>query len=238
MIDLPGLGKSQGIEGRITPLKLAEWVKEYMDQSQIDKAFLIGHSLGGAILLAFAIYYPDRVYKLILLDEGHKPFPRIPKSEFGSFAYAFPLLSVCVQLFGKYFLNRLAPFFMQDNEQGKDDFAVNVKEFCDRVAIEENEYIRIAMKNPGEFSENGLKLMFGYYNLNLPSMLKKIKVPTHLIYATFETIHETEYKRTGKYIQKFKDSNLPIEYSSVNSGHYVHWSSVFPWKDLKKSLSD
>nr|WP_269140718.1 alpha/beta hydrolase [Radiobacillus kanasensis] len=225
MIDLPGLGKSKGLEGRVTSKSLANWVKTYMDQCEIDSVSLIGHSLGGAVLLAFAVHYPERVKKLILLDQGHKPFPRVPIAEFGSFAYVLPFLNVCVHLFGKRFLNKLTPFFTQQDEQKKDELSVEVKEFCERISIVENEYVRLAVKEAPNITEEGLSLMFGYYNLNLPKLLKSVKVKTCLVYGTFENINEKEYRNTRKYIQKMlKYKNLPITYYPIKSGHYVHWS--------------
>jgi 2-hydroxy-6-oxonona-2,4-dienedioate hydrolase len=151
LIDLPGMGKSKGIDGRVTSIKLANWVKEYLAQQQIEKTNLIGHSLGGAILLAFAVHYPDKVNKLILLDQGHKPFPRIPKSEFGPFAYLFPLLNICVKIFGKPLLNKLTPLFTQGNEERR-DLEATLKQFCKHAGIQENEYVRLVLKNQAVIS--------------------------------------------------------------------------------------
>lgn len=236
MIDLPGIGKSNGITHRITSLKLANWVKEYLDKQQIEKVFLIGHSLGGAILLSFAIHYPEKVKKLILLDQGHKPFPRIPISEFGHFAFTFPLLNIGVKFFGRGFLKKLAPFFKQEDEE--DDIDNTLKEFCDRVSIEQNNYVRTAIKESAGFTIDGLNLMFGYYNLNLPKMLKQIKVRTYLVYGTFESIDEKEHTKTLNYIHKIKKYNLPIKYRPVNGGHYVHWSDSLLLNDIKSFLND
>ncbi|WP_409250769.1 alpha/beta hydrolase [Bacillus sp. SCS-153A] len=235
LIDLPGLGKSKGLEGSITDRRLADWVNSYLEESNLSKVNLIGHSLGGAILLAFAIYYPHKVNNLLLLDQGHKPFPRIPKSEFGPFAFAFPFLSVCVKLFGSRFLSKLEPLFTQKEEQ-KTHFDTVVKQFCERVYLEENDYIRTALKQPADFSISGLNLMFGYYNLNLPKLLKKITVPTYLIYGTFEGIDEKEYRNTSDYINRLKKYSLPITYYPLAAGHYVHWSEGFSMVDVHKFL--
>ncbi|WP_456274743.1 alpha/beta hydrolase [Bacillus sp. AK031] len=238
LIDLPGLGKSQGLGGKITSLKLANWMKKYLDQMKIEKANLIGHSLGGAVSLAFAVHYPQRVNKLILLDQGHKPFPRIPTSEFGPFAYAFPILNIGVKLFGERFLSKLGPFFTQEGEQKTNDvsFESEVKRFCERVNIKDSKYVRTALKHQADFSLRGLNLMFGYYNLNLPRLLKKIDVPTYLYYGTFENLDEKENRKTKHYIQKLKNYNLPIKYQSVQGGHYVHWNEYFSMSDLEKFL--
>ncbi|MCA0987627.1 alpha/beta hydrolase [Guptibacillus algicola] len=240
LIDLPGLGKSSGIEGKVTSLQLADWINRYMEQQNIEKANFIGHSLGGAVLLSFAVHYPHKVNKLILLDQGHKPFPRVPTSEFGLFAYAFPLLNVGVKLFGESFLSKLAPLFTQENEQEVNEipFDDNVTRFCEHVHIKENHYVRTALKHQSDFSVQGLKLMFGYYDLNLPRLLKKVDVPTYLVYGTFESVNEKEYRNTKQYIQKIKKHNLPIKYYPVQGGHYVHWSEDFSLSEVKEFLTD
>ena len=71
MIDLPGWGRGDGIKSRCTSLAMATWLKEYLDQKGIKKAYVIGHSLGGAIAMTFALHFPNRVHKLVILDQGH-----------------------------------------------------------------------------------------------------------------------------------------------------------------------
>ncbi|MBY0417273.1 MAG: alpha/beta fold hydrolase [Pararheinheimera sp.] len=47
---------------------MAEDVKETLDHLGLDKAILLGHSMGGKIAMEFALRYPERVHKLILAD--------------------------------------------------------------------------------------------------------------------------------------------------------------------------
>ncbi|SHG06050.1 alpha/beta hydrolase [Ornithinibacillus halophilus] len=235
MIDLPGFGKSKGIETKVSSIKLANWVKDYLDEQHIEKANLIGHSLGGAILLNFAVHYPDKVNKLVLLDQGHKPFPRVPKSEFGAFAYFFPLLNMLVNLFGKSFLNKLAPLFTQDGEQKVDNDEIR-KQFCKQASIEEDDYVRLAFENRADFSVEALNLLFGYYKLNLPNLLKKVTVPTYLVYGTFEGLNEKEYINTKRQVEKLHKHNLPITFQPLKGGHYVHWNQNFAWDELERFL--
>ncbi|MCA0970562.1 alpha/beta hydrolase [Halobacillus litoralis] len=238
LIDLPGLGKSRGIEGKVTSELLADWLKSYIDQMDIEKVNVIGHSLGGAVSLAFAVHYPQRVKNLILLDQGHKPFPRVPTSEFGPFAFALPFLNIGYKLFGERFLNRLEPLFTKDTAQevSQDRFEEDMKRFCEHVHTEANPYVRTALKHPADFSDRGLNLMFGYYNLNLPELLKKVTVPTYLYYGTFKDIDEKEHRKTKEYIEKLEGFNLPIRYVSVPGGHYVHWNKDFSLGGLEQFL--
>ena len=67
MIDLPGHGKTK--DGPESP-NAAEVIKTVMDSLYIEKATLIGLSLGGAVVTDFAISYPLRVHKLILAAPG------------------------------------------------------------------------------------------------------------------------------------------------------------------------
>ena len=58
-MDLPGHGKS-GVWGKIHECgELAGSVKAVMDAENIDRIFLVGHSMGGYVTMAFAALYPD-----------------------------------------------------------------------------------------------------------------------------------------------------------------------------------
>ncbi len=58
-IDLPGHGKSGVIEKVHTMELLAQTVKSVMDYLNAEKYFLIGHSLGGYVALAFLELFPE-----------------------------------------------------------------------------------------------------------------------------------------------------------------------------------
>ncbi len=55
---------------------MAEDIKEYLDTHNIDKAFLLGHSMGGKVAMLFTLNYPERVKKLIVADIAPKNYPR------------------------------------------------------------------------------------------------------------------------------------------------------------------
>lgn len=67
-IDLPGHGSS----GEFPPVHsmdlMAEAVEAVMQQENIDKGNILGHSMGGYVGLAFLEHYPHRIHKLILLN--------------------------------------------------------------------------------------------------------------------------------------------------------------------------
>lgn len=68
-LDLPGHGKSEGI-GRQWVDDYAQSLREFYDAIGIAKAILVGHSMGGAIALAFALRFPRRVLGLSILGSA------------------------------------------------------------------------------------------------------------------------------------------------------------------------
>lgn len=71
LIDCPGFGKSDPLvtaEPRF--VVNARAVKALMDALDIDKAHLVGNSMGGGSSLGFAVANPERLGKMILMGSG------------------------------------------------------------------------------------------------------------------------------------------------------------------------
>ena len=69
-MDLVAFGRSDK-----TPLVkdiyvLVQFISDFMDAKKIDKATLIGNSLGGGLILLFALRFPQKVEKLVLVDNA------------------------------------------------------------------------------------------------------------------------------------------------------------------------
>ncbi|RUT73206.1 alpha/beta fold hydrolase [Ancylomarina longa] len=56
---------------------LKEDLKEFMDDHQIEKAILMGHSMGGKTVIFFAADYPERVSSLLVVDIAPKNYSKI-----------------------------------------------------------------------------------------------------------------------------------------------------------------
>jgi esterase len=54
---------------------MAEDLKELFDAEGLDRAFLMGHSMGGKTVMNFAVKYPERVEKLIVADIAPRYYP-------------------------------------------------------------------------------------------------------------------------------------------------------------------
>jgi pimeloyl-ACP methyl ester carboxylesterase len=67
-LDLPGFGRSDKPERPYTIPFFRDVVIELLDTLSIQRAILIGHSLGAVLAHSIALNYPQRVERLILMD--------------------------------------------------------------------------------------------------------------------------------------------------------------------------
>ncbi|MBW8362261.1 MAG: alpha/beta fold hydrolase [Kaistella sp.] len=74
LIDLRNHGKSFHSE-EMSHDDLAHDISHYMEAHNLQKVNLLGHSLGGKAVMQFAIKYPIKVGKLIVVDIAPKAYP-------------------------------------------------------------------------------------------------------------------------------------------------------------------
>ena len=67
-MDLPGHGNSDKPEREYTQEYFVKSVAAVMDAAQVEKAVLVGHSMGASIVRLFAQTYPERVKALVIVD--------------------------------------------------------------------------------------------------------------------------------------------------------------------------
>ena len=67
-LDLPGHGQSTPKVPGTTLADLARFVGKFMDAVQLDRAHLVGHSMGGGIAAQMAVDQPDRVQSVALVS--------------------------------------------------------------------------------------------------------------------------------------------------------------------------
>jgi pimeloyl-ACP methyl ester carboxylesterase len=75
-IDLPGHGKSSAPQIDYSLDLFAESIKSVLDDLKIEKAFLVGHSMGYPVSRRFIQKYPDRASGLCIVDGAYF---RVPK---------------------------------------------------------------------------------------------------------------------------------------------------------------
>jgi pimeloyl-ACP methyl ester carboxylesterase len=68
-LDLPGHGNSESPkDGRFSMELFARAVEAVRSEAEIDKAVLVGHSMGAPVVRQYTLIYPQRVAGLVLVD--------------------------------------------------------------------------------------------------------------------------------------------------------------------------
>ena len=67
-LDLLGAGYSDKPDIDYTPEVMLEFFRGFLDAIGIQRASLVGNSMGGGIVIAMALTYPDLVDRLVLID--------------------------------------------------------------------------------------------------------------------------------------------------------------------------
>lgn len=66
--DLPGFGESQPLEGDYYIPELTEFVDGFSDKLGLESFNLVGHSIGGGVALNYALKFPHKIRKLVLIS--------------------------------------------------------------------------------------------------------------------------------------------------------------------------
>lgn len=75
-VDRPGYGYSdRGGPENDTPAGQADAIARLLDKKGIQKAIIVGHSLGGAITASFALRHPEKTAGLLFLAPATHPWP-------------------------------------------------------------------------------------------------------------------------------------------------------------------
>ncbi len=70
VLDMVGFGKSDKPKTSYIIDDFVQFINEFMEKKKIEKTNLIGHSLGGGIILQFALKFPKKVNKLIIVSSA------------------------------------------------------------------------------------------------------------------------------------------------------------------------
>lgn len=65
-LDLPGYGASGRPDAPYTPVWYADIVDAFLYAQGLDRAIIMGHSMGGQVAMELALRHPDRVERLVL----------------------------------------------------------------------------------------------------------------------------------------------------------------------------
>ncbi len=160
-IDLLGFGKSDKpmINYRID--LYVDLLDRFMTETKIERASLIGNSMGGWIAVNFAARYPAKAHKLVLVAPGGYAPP--PNFDFGTLALNMnPSSREGVKAGMKALLYNSAPFM---NDAAADNL------LAARIAAGDGYTIQTLIRN-AEFSNE-------YFD----ERVKTIKNPTHIVWG-------------------------------------------------------
>jgi len=68
--DLVGFGRSGKPTVSYSPYYFTRFINDFMNALNIERASLVGQSLGGGIALLYTLQFPDKVDKLVLVDSA------------------------------------------------------------------------------------------------------------------------------------------------------------------------
>ncbi len=76
LVDLPGFGTMRRLQRRFILAEAVDWLFEWMDAVGLERAHLVGHSMGGSICLRLAASRPEAVRRLVLVAPTGVPTGR------------------------------------------------------------------------------------------------------------------------------------------------------------------
>ncbi len=66
--DLPGFGQSEPFSGDSGIDQFVEFINSFANSLNLKSFYLVGHSMGGAIAMRYAVSYRHKVKKLVIID--------------------------------------------------------------------------------------------------------------------------------------------------------------------------
>lgn len=215
VFDQRGHGKSVKPASGYSPTDYAQDLKSLLDHIGWEKVHLVGHSMGGRVVLRFCSLFPQRVQSLVIEDSGMFANPkRIQwiQNLLAGVPTPFPGRTEAKKFFEeKYASDPLLGGFLHANLETKTDGSVDWKFFA-RGMIETIETGR-ALDASEEFS--------------------KITVPTLVIRGE----KSTEFPKDE--MEKMKSLNPDVEYVEIaGAGHFVHAEKPMEFSEALKSFLD
>ena len=156
ILDLRGHGQSDKPRGKYSITQFSDDLHALMKNLDVEKAIIIGHSLGGMVALRFTLDYQDMVDKLVLIDSTAKP-----ASSFGRrllLSLSKSLMDISYRSFLKIYVSR----------------------YSDLEDLDLEEVVTRLLQTPKHITKSCFAAIAGF---NVTSELAKIRVPTLIIHG-------------------------------------------------------
>lgn len=212
-IDLPGYGKSSKLPHSGMMTYYASVVNEFIQALGLESVVLGGHSMGGQISMVTAMYYPERVDKLILsAPAGFEKFSEGQKEWFRSVMTVRGVMLTSVEdiitnlTYNFYNLPADAEFMITD---------------------------RIAMRDADDFnaySHAVVQSVNGMVNESTQLYLHQIQQPTLIIFGENDNLIPNRFLNPGftRDVAAIGAERIPNNrlHMIPNSGHFVQFESA------------
>jgi abhydrolase domain-containing protein 6 len=142
-LDLPGCGESAWLTSGINIDAYAHHVHALMDELQIQRATLVGHSLGGMVAVRFATLFAPRTDRIVLINPAGFELPPPILRRAGALMLRQSVLNV---LLPRLWTKLLGQVFYQENEYTR-DFIANIRATYGDGDIDPISRVMEAMKN-------------------------------------------------------------------------------------------
>ncbi len=206
LIDLRNHGRSFHSED-MSHDDLADDILRYMEHYGIAKAHILGHSLGGKAVMQFAIQYPERVEKMVVVDISPKAYPPhhqgiIKALETVDFATVKSRSEVEAVL-SQYIPERSTIQFLTKNLYWDDDKKLNWRFNLKTLAEKYNQFVSNAIKF-GIFDGDALFIAGDRSNYILPQ--DHFAIRQQFPKAEFVTV-----KNAGHWVQ----AENPVDFAAI-----------------------
>lgn len=179
-LDLKGFGFTSKPDGDYSRRAQGELVNLFLEQLNIDKAWFVGNSMGGETALNIAVYHPEKVLGLVLIDSAGIQVPGR-----ASLAPAYLQIPVVGRL-----LTALALTSDKLVREGlQKSYYDDSKVTDDRVAY----YYQPLKTSGGQLAATRARTQFGDFPIE--NKLDAIKVPTLIIWGDQDELSPLEAGR-------------------------------------------
>jgi len=205
--DLRGMGKSDQPDGYYTTITYATDMKAFFDVLGIDKAIVVGHSLGSFTVQTFALLFPELCEKVVLVSS-------IPVKQYQTES----LINI--------YNNKIKP--LAENEHPDDTF-MNYWYDCtfkedNKVEVEFDKCIAgLKRESKALYKKTWENILLGLASTDLAGIYSNFDttIPVLLLHGDLDTMTKNEYQEELRELLNINENTSYINYSGV--GHNIQF---------------
>lgn len=201
-------------------------VLDYIDENNIDKPIIIGHSLGGFMALNIAIKRPDLPSKLVIVDS----LPYLTGIQ-------FPQASTPEQ--AEQMAKQMTSMVLASGSQPRANKLAYQKQMLQSMIIDKDKIDIAAGWGADSDTPTVAQSMYEMYTTDIRADLDKIKVPTLVLgaWVAYQPYGSTRESTLKLYTDQYENlKNVTVDMTDIGN-HFIMWDDpefFYGW--LKKFL--